>query len=424
MKRIVIFIDGTWNRPDAEHPTNVVRLARCVQHTDEKGLNQHVIYVPGVGSGDGNSWLGRKLDRVLGGVLGWGLLNIIEDAYRQLVFVYEPGDEIQIFGFSRGAFAARSLVGLIRNCGIPPRRHVARIPEAIDIYISDAPEHHPNDPKMHEYREDFSPYTATSDSEYQWRRRNPDSEAIRLYIDYLGVWDTVSALGVPVTLPFAERINRQYNFHNTKLSSMVLAARHAMAIDEHRSTFRPHPWSNTDRLIEGQMVRMTSMQRAEAQIAPPAFQQQWFPGDHGSVGGGGSRTGLSAIPLHWIALGAEDHGLALSWQEFDRIAPEFDTSDPLMNKFGPVSLSDTLLRLNKYQREPGPESIETLSLAAFDRYMTDDSYRPKTLDALYSKLYSLTQDEIDAIRTRMRQRDGGWTHIPGQRMRPRNRGLV
>jgi len=161
MKRIAIFIDGTWNRPDAEHPTNVVRLAQAVRpygdpQVDEGdpplGMPQIVLYSPGVGSGRGNNWAARRLDRLLGGALGWGLTDIIEEVYRNLVFVYEPGDEIMVFGFSRGAFAARSLVGLIRSCGIPRRNKLADIPKAMARYRSRDNDTHPDHEETLKFR--------------------------------------------------------------------------------------------------------------------------------------------------------------------------------------------------------------------------------------------------------------------------------
>lgn len=413
MKRIVIFIDGTWNRPDAVEPTNVVRLARCTRHSDTAGMPQHVIYVPGVGAGIANTWLGRFSDRILGGALGWGLLDIIERAYRDLVFLYEPGDEIMIFGFSRGSFAARSLVGLIRNCGIPPRRHLHRIPEAIARYVSRDPRDHPNDPKSHEFRADFAPYTATSDSEFHWRMAKGDTDAIRLTIRFLGVWDTVSSLGVPVALPYSDRLNAQYRFHDTKLSSMVQSARHAIALDEHRSTYRSHPWSNLDALVQ---------ERIEGDAAVSPYQQLWFPGDHGSVGGGGTRQGLSSIALHWMTLGAVQAGLAVHWDEFDRVAHRFDVREHLRNKLGPVNLIDSLMRLRSYDRAARPKSIDDLSLAAFDRFRADPAYRPATLDGVYAALFDLPEAAVTEIRDRMRRRDGGWTHNLDTHFRPRNGG--
>ena len=98
------------------------------------GVAQVVCHLDGVGSGRGTGRLARAADRVLGGVLGEGLMATIEAAYRFLVFAYAPGDAIHLFGFSRGAFTARSLAGLIRNCGIPERRHAAAIPAALALY--------------------------------------------------------------------------------------------------------------------------------------------------------------------------------------------------------------------------------------------------------------------------------------------------
>ena len=73
MKRIIILIDGTWNKPDAKDPTNVVRLSQCILPKDVDGNVQQVIYSPGVGVGRGNNWLARQMDKWLGGALGWGL---------------------------------------------------------------------------------------------------------------------------------------------------------------------------------------------------------------------------------------------------------------------------------------------------------------------------------------------------------------
>ena len=398
MKRIAIFLDGTWNRPDADHPTNVLRLSRAVQGMDRDFVPQITLYQPGVGSGRGANRVARALDRTFGGAFGWGLLEIIEETYRQLIFLYEPGDELFIFGFSRGGFAARSLAGLIRSCGIPPRRHVARVPEAMDRYVSRKPETHPDDPTSWVWREDFAPNTATSDAELKWRRdRHPDSGAIALKIDYLGIWDTVKALGLPKFAHVTDRLKAKYAFHDAALSSSVLSARHAIAIDERRLLFPSLPWDN---------VADLNLRRRGA------YLQQYFPGDHGSVGGGGSRIGLSSITLHWIAIGAQQAGLDLSWSEIDRLAWDFDPEAPLTNKVQ----SGGLLAALKADR-PGPEDETALSLAAFDRYRRDGRYRPKTLDPLMDELFRDGADEH--LRALMIERDGGPTHVPGQAARPR-----
>ncbi len=119
MKRISIFCDGTWNQLSAPNATHVARLARAVRPSATDGRTQLVYYQQGVGTGRGTNAVARKMDKWLGGALGWGLDDNIIEAYRNLIFWYEPGDQIFIFGFSRGAYTARSLAGLIRTAGIP-----------------------------------------------------------------------------------------------------------------------------------------------------------------------------------------------------------------------------------------------------------------------------------------------------------------
>ena len=414
MKRIAIFIDGTWNRPDAEHPTNVVRLSRCVAShgagADGQAMPQVVLYSPGVGSGRGNNWAARRMDRLLGGALGWGLTDIIEDLYRSLVFLYQPGDEIMVFGFSRGAFAARSLVGLIRSCGIPERDKLADIPEAMRRYRSRAPETHPDHPESMKFRAGFAPRVNVNDAEAKWRRKhgNPTENTVRLSIAYLGVWDTVSALGLPAFAPFAARFNAQYRFHDAKLSSMVLAARHAIAIDERRKTFPSYPWSNMPELNE----------KYDSNLVP-SHMQQWFPGNHGSVGGGGSRVGLSSIALNWIALGAQAQGLALNWSEMDRVAPKFDVTERLDNKFGPAGLSGALMSAISTDRS-GPSGMDELSMAALDRCHTLRDYqRNPTLRQIYHEIHEVTDEQRETMRGARKWADGGLSHLPDEVTRPR-----
>jgi uncharacterized protein (DUF2235 family) len=299
MKRYAIFCDGTWNSAAAEHPTNVVKLAQSVDKTGATRTTQVVLYIQGVGTGGGGP-LTRWVDKVGGGAFGWGLTENIEEAYRALIFGYSPGDQIFIFGFSRGAYTARSLAGLIRASSILEPRHVAQIPGAIQRYRSDAPETKPNTVESFEYRWKYAPHLHTSDEEADWRRQNGHPVGTRLEISYLGVWDTVGALGLPGHYGFvAELANRKYSFHDTKLSSAVASARHAVAVDERRRTFQPALWDNLPTL-NGERPPLDD---------GPAYRQLWFPGDHGSVGGGGDITGLSDAALVWIAEGAEAKGL-------------------------------------------------------------------------------------------------------------------
>src|SRR5919106_4474723 len=133
VKRLIVFCDGTWNRADRPTVTNVCKLREAVDETEE--ARQLVHYEPGVGT--------RPLERLRGGAFGVGLSRNVRSCYRFLVDHYEPGDELFFFGFSRGAFTARSLAGLVRNSGILRREHVERIAEAYALYRARVPEAHP-----------------------------------------------------------------------------------------------------------------------------------------------------------------------------------------------------------------------------------------------------------------------------------------
>ena len=113
MKNIVLCFDGTWNTADAAYPTNVVKTAQLILPDDSTGADQVVFYDAGVGSMQ--VAFGSSINNFLGGAFGVGLMENIEDAYRFLTFNYTPGDKIFIFGFSRGAYSARSFGGLIRS---------------------------------------------------------------------------------------------------------------------------------------------------------------------------------------------------------------------------------------------------------------------------------------------------------------------
>ena len=394
MKRIAIFCDGTWNRHDAVNPTNVVRMAQAVKLTSEDGRKQQVFYVLGVGSGRGSNAVARALDRWAGGAMGWGLIENIEDAYRALVFCYEPGDEIFIFGFSRGAYTARSLAGLIRSCGIPPRENVGRIGEAIKRYRSRNEKTKPDDPSSFHFRRDFAPFTATSVEEYNWRQTTKPGLCVNLRIAYLGVWDTVGALGVPGYWMAAPILNRQHQFHDADLSRMVKSARHAVAIDERRKTFPPAMWS--DKLDD---MNRWAMGLDEDVTLDPAtrddwpYRQEWFPGDHGSVGGGGDRLGLSAFSCDWIAEGAIRAGLSMDERVLSQVRETRNIREDLINK-SRIGLMTKLMRRVVTDRE-GPARLAYVSQTAKDRIACDPAYQPKTLSKVMGKLQEgITKDTL------------------------------
>ncbi|AGI67794.1 hypothetical protein DUF2235 [Octadecabacter antarcticus 307] len=420
MKRIAIFIDGTRNRPDAEHPTNVVRLAQSVRHRAlggspaqgalDSGMPQIVLYSTGVGSGQGNTALARNTDKIFGGALGWGLTSIIVNAYRELMFVYEPGDEVMVFGFSRGAFAARSLVGLIRNCGILERDSLRFVPDAIDRYRSMKEADGPDSDESHEFRLKHSPQIMTNDKEVKWRKAQGLSVVgvVPFKIAYMGVWDTVSAMGAPEILPVAKWLNVQYRFHDTRLTSMVLAARHAIAIDERRKLYPSTPWTNSLDLNE-----------KHAKEFKPTHLQQWFPGNHGSVGGGGPQTGLSSISLNWIALGAHNAGLEIDFDEMDKHADTYDVTVELHNM--PIKAGiGTWVSSRLSGDRGGPDDLNDVSMSAVDRGFEVPEYlATQTLSNVRQALGHIDDVQRDKMRIAYRWVNGGDTHMPGNKKRPR-----
>lgn len=278
MKRLVVCCDGTWNRRDAgERATNVAKTADAVAAADGR-VRQMVFYDAGVGTG---GWL----DRVAGGATGRGLAKNVLDAYRFLVQHHEDGDELFLFGFSRGAYTARSVVGLVRKCGIlRPEAH-DRLDEAYALYRSGV---HPDDARAQAFRDAFS-------------------KTVR--VRFLGVWDTVGALGIPGGL-FRSFNRRRHGFHDVKLSRIVDVACHALAIDERRRSFRPTLWSTTP----------DPRQRV---------QQLWFPGVHSNVGGGYATAGLADVALDWMMGEAEAAGLVFAEGARGRLSPA--PSSPMAN---------------------------------------------------------------------------------------------
>lgn len=365
MKHIALFLDGTWNGIDAPYPTNVVKLAERISDHDDQGRIQMVYYDEGVGT---KQAVASKAEAWLGGAFGLGLEKNVEQAYRFLVFNYRPGDLIHIFGFSRGAFTARSLAGLIRNCGIIERRHAHRMGEAVGLYRSRKENDHPDADKACAFRCEYSPRLVVSPRDRAWRREHVegfDEHTPDLEIAYLGIWDTVGALGVPDHIPVLSNIfNRRHKFHDAVLSSMVQRARHALALDERRNVFRASPWDvrNLDTLSA----------QARDQGRPDAYLQKWFPGDHGSVGGGGDICDQSDNTLAWIAEGAEQAGLALAPNAYADLRADFRGPLANMTPKGGFRPLDHVSRSDR----AGPDMLDQVSPAARERWAAP----PETLN--------------------------------------------
>ncbi len=329
MKRIVICSDGTWNKPDQKDrgirtPSNVVKTARAVLPLDSKKVPQVVFYDEGVGS---SRW---TMDKMLGGASGVGLSKNICDCYRFLSHNYVQGDEIYLFGFSRGAYTVRSFSGFLNTVGLLPKKNIFFLNEAFDLY-----------------------------REYKSRREEINKfkkkyELINPKIKFIGVWDTVGSLGIPLGL-FQKAFGKKHQFHDTSLGENIENAFHALAIDEKRKPFAPTLWTKTS---------------TNKQI----LNQTWFAGVHTNIGGGYEKDGLANCALNWMLDNASKLGL-----EFDHdFRTEFDSAelDELRDSFKfPFSL------LGKYDRPIGSLNNESESVdqSALNRLESDKKYRPSNL---------------------------------------------
>lgn len=279
MRRLIVCADGTWNTADQRVkdgvavPTNVVRLARAALPVDATGTSQIVYYHAGVGTHWG-------LDHFLGGAFGLGLSRNIVECYGFLVDNYTEGDEIFLFGFSRGAYTARSLAGLIRNSGLVAKAHADRIPEAYRLYRDRTDATAPDAERSRDFRLLY---------------------AREVRIKCIGVWDTVGALGIPLS-GLGALSGDTYQFHDMRLSRTVDNAFHALAIDERRVPFAPALWEVRPQSEQEAMRGAGNLQRVE---------QTWFTGVHSDIGGGYEEPGLCNTTMLWMVERAAQCGLAL-----------------------------------------------------------------------------------------------------------------
>ena len=358
MKRLVICCDGTWQRLDGDSLTNVALTARAVAPRDAKGNLQIVYYSAGVGS----SLSGASLWQ---GMTGADLDDHLLDAWLFINLNYEPGDQIFLFGFSRGAYTVRSLAGLLRKVGVLRREHVDKSRAALDLYRQ---------------RE------VTADSEeaerfrvahaIAWPRlaRPFTSPPVDLSIRYLGVWDTVGSLGIPRLLPISIGMNAEYEFHDTALSRCVEHARHAVAIDERRAPFTPTLWNNIDAF--------------NTPGTRPRVAQQWFPGDHGGVGGGPVR-GLSNCTLMWVLEGAELAGLSVTNEPGSVISGCLADIDPITPSVDGKGFP--IMRALTSRWRTGLNRFEDIHETARLRFAANESYRPPLLTPYADRIAASVQ---------------------------------
>lgn len=388
MKRLVFCFDGTWNRIDGHYPTNVARIAQSVSRFHSEGGPQLIYYDEGVGTTATEKWSG--------GIFGHGLLEKIVRAYHFLVLNYEPGDQLYVFGFSRGAFTARSFVGLLRNSGVMSRRSLGHIRAAVDLYLGRGEDSSPNSEKARTFRLRHCPKLCLP-GDLEWRQiAHPEQvtdDLTQLHIDYLGIWDSVGALGIPKHLKLFAWMNQQHKFHDTRLSSFVRRARHAVAADEERRSFEPGMWTNLDDLNENDP-------------ADERYEQKIFPGVHSAVGGGGPVRGLSDSALDWILDGARRESLELDTDEQSPIySLQPDHRAQLFNQAGKSgwSLGDLIMGMGLGTRKFPEMDRRALHPSLVRRYLTPQTelpekkpYRPKSLQVFWKTMDEIGLDAAEA----------------------------
>jgi len=284
-KAIVLLSDGTGNSAAKLFRTNVWRIYEGLDLT----CNQVAFYDNGVGTSS------FRLFAVLGGALGWGLKRNILDLYRFLCANYEPGDRIYAFGFSRGAFTIRILVGLIADQGVIAERRGEELKRlAIWAY--------------RRYRRNrynttgglVTPLRWLRDTALSWRdrlMRRQRYESVpkhHVELEFVGVWDTVDAYGLPI-----QELTRGWDMwvwplsmRDRRLSPIVKKACHALALDDERHTFHPVLWDETH-------------QPCMSHLDGERISQVWFTGVHSNVGGGYPDDGLAHVSLDWMAREAQ-----------------------------------------------------------------------------------------------------------------------
>lgn len=340
MKTIVICCDGTGNEAK-EAESNVLRLARMAV----KDESQLVYYDPGVGT-QGAPKLGsstwQEIQKLLGLAMASGIYDKLGSAYRYLMDHYREGDQILLFGFSRGAFTARALAGLVAKLGILEPSRGNLIPYAIKLYM---------EPRNIGLAAKFS--AAFCD-----RTKVP--------IHFMGLWDTVkSVFQFDPLSGSVKRVSLPRTFEN----DAVATVRHAVSIDERRCFYRTNLW--TADVPPGQDVR-----------------QLWFAGVHSDVGGGYPELegGLSKVSLRWLLDEAELAGLRLDTKRVREIVPPKATTrssapDPL----GP--LHDSLrgvwwvpeVLLLKFGRRRTIADGALVHASVEQRIKNDPAYRPGNL---------------------------------------------
>ena len=336
-QRLIVLFDGTWNDP--EDLTNVYRLSRRI-HDEDGDIRQRFFYDPGVGT--------SKWSRFRGGAFGMGLSENLKQGYEWLAKRYSEGDEIWVFGFSRGAYTARSLVGMIRKCGLLHTSTPKLLQEAEEIYRN----------------KQLAPDSASC-----MAFRNTYSREVKIH--FVGVWDTVGALGIPGT-----QLSEfgKYSWHDTELSSIVERAYQAAALDEYRAAYDISLWTHPEGVEKPGQITV---------------EQRWFAGAHANVGGGYGVDPLADLSFEWMLDHAEKAGLKVDAFKADEEAWKSTPRDSFKEFLGGVYAFFRRIKTKGDGKHYRQFSIGNNGSAAVNVSVDESvwqrwndanvSYRPKTL---------------------------------------------
>ncbi|WP_084495962.1 DUF2235 domain-containing protein [Nocardia shimofusensis] len=363
-KRLVVCCDGTWKAENSSTVSNIVKIAQTVRMEapgpNGSTIRQQVIYISGPGA------RGFAADRLIGGAFGLGLEANLSAAYWQLAVNWEPGDEIFVFGFSRGAYTARSLVGLIDRIGMmrPESMIGGHYPTALGMY------RRLGGKRLSNWK------SAPTEQEWEDFRRQHSRSAP---VDFLGVFDTVGALGVPGVTSW------RHSFHNVKLSEWVLCARQALALDERRRNFEPCLW-------QVPVPLHVKHRRIKHRGHRERVKQVWFAGVHSDIGGGYAECGLSDATFRWMVAEARAEGLAFDDGLVDcltgqcvKVAEHLKLHDSLGPGYRVLNVARTLRSLAHRHsrfywdswRKPVVEGDHGVRLAS--TVVADQDYQPSNL---------------------------------------------
>jgi uncharacterized protein (DUF2235 family) len=348
-KRLALFLDGTWNSVGTN--TNVWRMRCLCAEQDTEVTRQLRFYQQGVNGFAGGGW-------------GKGLTENVREAYDWLVDHYEDGDQIYIFGFSRGAYTARSLAGFIAICGLLKPGGALGVDQLYDRY------RHEDDRTIFKLAGED---TNSLSQEERWMLKYSRPVGIEM----VGVWDTVGAVGIPL-LSLEGISSSRLKFHHTGLRRPIAHGFHALAIDEHRPKFNPTVW--TVRTPPGR----------ETVLRPVgSVEQRWFVGAHANVGGGCYDDLLAQLPLSWMMRKAEACGLVfrngLELDGNEHLSQVSDSYSEFLRgwykrvfsrSFRPIGQMPVLAADGTHTNVN-----ETIDESVFARWRNDPDYRPPNLAA-------------------------------------------